>query len=953
TLPAVELPAEGYFVICANAATTPNCDLDVSPDTNLIQNGAPDAVALLFGAAIVDTVSYEGDTAPPYTEGSGVGLEDDPTVELAGISRLPDGVDTDQNNVDFSLRCITPGLPNASDSAGCTAAGPPQLVVNEVDYDQPGTDGAEFVEIVNTGAAAVSLAGVELRLVNGNGGGAVVYQTIELPAVELAAGGFFVVCGNAANTANCDLDVSPDTNLVQNGGPDAVALAFGGEILDTVSYEGDTGAPYTEGSGSGLEDAGSAQLLGLSRLPDGADTDQNNVDLSLRCITPGEPNSSDTTNCVTGPPQELEIWQVQGPGLASPFVGTPAITRDNVVTAVGPDGFFIQTPEARTDGDPETSDGIFVFTGSAAGVAVGDLVDVSGAVQEFFDLTELSGNVEVTVTGSGAPLPAVVLFDATTPSPDQPQPANEVERYEGMRVIFDGVATAPSDRFGDVAVVAKAERAFREPGILFPGLDGLPVWDGNPEIFEVDPDALGLDDFDLFAGQPVAAEGPLSFAFGDYQVWPTSFAPGPAPTLPRPVRERAAGELTIATQNIERFFDDQDDPETDDPVLTTEEYQARLGKVSGWVRQVLRAPDVLVVQEVENLGILEDLADRMAADDSTLAYSAWLLEGNDIGGIDVGMLTRDDTISVQSVEQFGADTIFDFDGSLLNDRPPLVLRAMYVGDGALFEFTLIGVHQRSLSGIEGSDATRVRLKRFRQAEQLSLFVQDLQTDEPERPLLVAGDFNAFQFTDGYVDVLGQVTGNLDPLGDEAETYDAVDPDLRNEVLTLSAEERYSFNFDGSAQVLDHILTSTAAQARVVDAAYARGDADAPESLLTDYTSPLRISDHDGLVLFLTSTPDEDGDGVVDQDDVCPATTIPEPVPTAQLKPLRYALVDEDTTFDSLAPAAGAREPLTITTADTAGCSCDQIILALGLGNAHRRFGCSEEAMLFWIDQVGP
>ncbi len=133
-------------------------------------------------------------------------------------------------------------------------------------------------------------------------------------------------------------------------------------------------------------------------------------------------------------------------------------------------------------------------------------------------------------------------------------------------------------------MVAKADRAFREPGITFPGLEGLPVWDGNPEIFEVDPDALGLDDFDLFAGQPVAAAGPLSFAFGDYQVWPTSFAPGTAPTLLRPVRERAAGELTIATQNIERFFDDQDDPEIDDPVLTAEEYQARLGKVSGWAR---------------------------------------------------------------------------------------------------------------------------------------------------------------------------------------------------------------------------------------------------------------------------------------------------------------------------------------------------------------------------------
>lgn len=870
-------------------------------------------------------------------------------------------------------------------AAGFASPATAQVVINEIDYDQPSTDTAEFIELKNVGAAAESLDGYSLELVNGTGGGAVVYETIALPPEELAAGGYFVVCADAAATPNCDLDVSPDSNLVQNGSPDAVALLFGAAIVDTVSYEGDTAAPYTEGSGGGLEDPSSADLVSVSRFPDGADTDVNNVDLSPRCITPGEANSPDTTDCAIGPPQELEIWQIQGPGLASPFENTVAITSDNVATAVGPDGFFIQTPEARTDGDPETSDGIFVFTGSAPSVAVGDLVDVTGTVQEFFELTELAGDLQVTVTGSGAPLPPVVMLDAATPSPDQPQPDNELERYEGMRVIFDGVATAPSDGFGDVAVVAKPERAFREPGIEFPGLDGLPVWDGNPEIFEVDPDALGLEGADLFGGQPVAAEGPLSFAFGDYQVWPTSFAPGPAPTLPRPVRERAAGELTVATQNIERFFDDQDDPETDDPVIPTEEYQERLGKVSGWVREVLRAPDVLVVQEVENVGILEDLADRMALDDPALAYSGWLLEGNDIGGIDVGLLTRDDTVSVQSVEQFGADIIFEYDGSLLNDRPPLVLRATYVGDGEPFEFTLIGVHQRSLSGIEGSESERVRLKRFRQAEVLSLFIQDLQTAEPDRPLLVAGDFNAFQFTDGYVDVLGQVTGNLDPLGDEAETYDAVEPDLRNEVLSLPADERYSFNFAGSAQVLDHILTSEAAQARVVDAAYVRGNADAPEGLLNDYDASLRISDHDGLVVFLQASlgaADADGDAVPDEEDMCPATTIPEAVPEILLLPFHYALEDSDTTFDTfeLGAAGSAREAhaalerpayaneldpfggrpgrpgdfgLTFTTADTGGCSCEQILDTLGLGPVQRWFGCSQDTMLYWTEQVVP
>ena len=73
-------------------------------------------------------------------------------------------------------------------------------------------------------------------------------------------------------------------------------------------------------------------------------------------------------------------------------------TEDNVVTAVGVDGFFMQTPTSRTDGDIDTSDGIFVFTGAAPAVAVGDLVDVLGQVVEFFGFTEFTAGATVTVT---------------------------------------------------------------------------------------------------------------------------------------------------------------------------------------------------------------------------------------------------------------------------------------------------------------------------------------------------------------------------------------------------------------------------------------------------------------------------------------------------------------------------------------------------------------------------
>ena len=77
---------------------------------------------------------------------------------------------------------------------------PPELVINEIDYDQPSTDTAEFLEIKNVGANAASLNGVSVEFINGTGGGAASYRTTPLPDVSLAAGDYFVVCANAANT---------------------------------------------------------------------------------------------------------------------------------------------------------------------------------------------------------------------------------------------------------------------------------------------------------------------------------------------------------------------------------------------------------------------------------------------------------------------------------------------------------------------------------------------------------------------------------------------------------------------------------------------------------------------------------------------------------------------------------------------------------------------------------
>ena len=188
---------------------------------------------------------------------------------------------------------------------------PDPLVINEVDYAQSGTDSEEFVELYNPTAGTVNLDHYSIALVDGNGGGASVYQTIDLPDTTLAPGEFYVICSDSGMVPNCDLDVTPDTDLIQDGAPDAVALVYaGGGIIDTVSYDGSTGDPYTEGSGAGLVDNPAVDFFSISRIVDGVDTNQNNVDFAGRCNSPGVGNLSTTSGCSLIP-VELMTFSVE------------------------------------------------------------------------------------------------------------------------------------------------------------------------------------------------------------------------------------------------------------------------------------------------------------------------------------------------------------------------------------------------------------------------------------------------------------------------------------------------------------------------------------------------------------------------------------------------------------------------------------------------------------------
>jgi predicted extracellular nuclease len=588
----------------------------------------------------------------------------------------------------------------------------------------------------------------------------------------------------------------------------------------------------------------------------------------------------------------LAIHDIQGSGSTSPFAGA-VVETTGLVTGVKSNGFFIQTKPGFEDADPSTSEGVFVFTSSAPppGAAVGSEVKVTGTVQEFIPgadlnsppMTEIAGAPSVTLLSSGNPLPAPITLTAADTDPAGS--IEQLEKYEGMRVHVDSLtivgptqgsiseANATSTSIGVFyGVITGIARPFREPGIEVP--DPLPAgspccvpsFDANPERLRVDSDGqVGAAALEVTAGAVATnLTGPLDYAFRTYTILPDpASVPGVSGNLPGaiPVPVPAADQFTVGSFNMERFFDTTDDSNTQDAVLTPTAFNNRLNKASLAIRNVLRMPDILGVEEMENLSTLQAVAarinsDAVAASQPNPNYVAYLVEGNDIGGIDVGLLVKSSRVNVIDVTQYGKDTTYIDPNTglpeLLNDRPPLLLRAtVNAPTGAPFPVTVIVNHLRSLSGVDDpADGNRVRTKRRAQAEFLANLIQVRQAADPNEHIISIGDYNAFQFNDGYVDSISTIRGTP-TLCDQVVlcSSDLVNPDLADLVDTAPASERYSFVFDGNAQVLDHELVTQNLLQRFEGLHYARNDADFPESFRNDPSRPERISDHDPAVAY--------------------------------------------------------------------------------------------------------
>jgi len=224
---------------------------------------------------------------------------------------------------------------------------------------------------------------------------------------------------------------------------------------------------------------------------------------------------------------------------------------------------------------------------------------------------------------------------------------------------------------------------------------------------------------------------------------------------------------------------------------------------------------VIGLQEVENVGVLEDIAEHDLLAES--GYMPVLIEGTDSRGIDVGYLVRGDQAEVVEQVQYPAP-----EG--ITSRPPLLVKVRLIGpDSVLY---LLNNHFTSMSG--GEAATEPR--RAAQAQWNVTVTEELLAEDPGALLAVIGDLNSF-FDSLPIDVLR-------------------DAGLEHVFGRLPESERYTYVYEGVSQTLDHILVTDSLDALIDEVIVLHVNADyaiAPQGDI----SAVKKSDHDPVIVLIT------------------------------------------------------------------------------------------------------
>ncbi len=746
---------------------------------------------------------------------------------------------------------LVPATPGGADS---------QIFISELHYDNGGTDVGEAIEV--TAPAGMDMTGWSMVLYNGSSSVRVPYNTRTLTGVVPAAGAF---------------TLNYPTNGIQNGAPDGLALVDPSDnVVEFLSYEGSFTAASGPAEGMTSTDIGVSESSST-------DVGESLQKVGEKWVGPQESNFA--------PELEIPLPQcdaavltpisaVQGAGSSSP-IRDDVVTVEAAVTAIYPElgAIAVQEEAADVDSDPNTSEGVWVFTGFGfdfGSLERFDIVQVTGEVEERFGNTQL-GDTTVAVCDAD---PVVIGSTPLT----LPADFDTREAVEGMLVGTTQDLTVTSlftaYRFGELGVsssgVLQQPTEIYEPGT--PASFALEEQNADDLLFIDDRGEFGNDNDPWFgaadqrAGDIVAAgvEGVLYYSFGDHLLEPVGAFPEvldgdvvfddrePAPSL--------EGGNDIGAFNVLNYFNTFGDSD----VLRGARSQAEFDTQSAKIVEAILSLDasILGLIELEN-----DYEDSFDTDPATVPSIETLVgQLNAAAGSDVydwvrvpeGLLTTEglgggglgpDAIAngiiyqPAKVTMVGEAVTFDIDALLGGDDPDnnrWPLAASFDIDGQVV--TVVVNHFKSKGSTcddtivptgfgDGQDDPQTGscdLVREYAAERLIEWVETKPTGVNSPETFVVGDLNSYA----------------------AEDPIRIFEDAGYENTVKSYDDgAFTYKFDGRYGSLDYILASPSAKRLVDDAEVWQLNSAEPYGYLyfneyidlTAYAS----SDHDALVTAIS------------------------------------------------------------------------------------------------------
>jgi predicted extracellular nuclease len=562
-------------------------------------------------------------------------------------------------------------------------------------------------------------------------------------------------------------------------------------------------------------------------------------------------------------------------------------------------GFYVQ--DLQGDGDPSTSDGVFVFNGNEDEVSVGDVVRVAGTPSEFQGQTQVSAYRDgVTVCGSDA---SVAPTEVSLPFASEA----DRERYEGMLVELPQTLSVTElfqlGRFGQV-MLSSGGRLAQPTNVVEPGaeannlqavndLNQILVDDAlqsqNPDPIPFARDGAPLTAANTLRGGDTATGtvGVMTYTWGgnsaspnDYRVRPINALDGfvdfEAVNQRTEAPDAVGGDLRVASFNVLNYFNTFGDVcrggvegevmecrGADDAFELERQADKIVAALAG-----LDA-DVVGVIEIENDGYgpasaLQDLVNRLNEATAPGTY-AFVDADQETGEVDVlgddaikvGMLYKPSVVEPVGTAVLNTDSFVNGASGEPRNRPALAQSFEEV-DGA-GTFTAVVNHLKS----KGSDCNadgdpdtgdgqgNCNLTRLESAQELAAWLAGDPTGVDDADVLVMGDLNSY--------------AKEDPI---TALKEAGYKDL---VRRFEGKGAYSYVFDGQWGYLDHALASPQLAQQVTGTTTWHINADEPPVLdyNTDFKSaaqvgylyddsPYRSSDHDPVLVGLDLAPSKPG-----------------------------------------------------------------------------------------------